>query len=679
MKHRKRAPEAKRSRDRQSTESVSNPSQPRVAPKWMLAAIGAVIVVAFLAWSFRPLSDNQGISSRELADSSRPVSRSKSERASTQEPAQPFIAHNWLYLWGSEQPEVLLASDKVRGEYSNIAPGDYVKPKTCVECHKEQFQAWTDSPHAKMNQTASQESVIGDFQEGTIEYDGGRMRSFAQDGRFFMETTRGKDERTYQITRTIGSRFFQYYVGKVVAGDPLPGQSHLVCSDDHPLWEVVLPFGFWLKKEQWVPVYDVFEFVDDDRTQASDENEYDVYGNFQVKPYYFHCGRCHTTMPEGYRMLWDPNPELFRKPRMHLSLWKYLEETIDEMAPGVDPHPNLDGSSLGSLIQDYCREYGPDHAATLGISCESCHYGGRVHAESEGKIKPHFTTSSPHLSVPGRKAGSVGRNALNVNLTCSKCHSALRRVHPSGEIAKNSSEFLDAVQGTCYSVAKCSSCHDPHEATGRVWPKTPEQDDQSCIACHEKYSSPEKIAAHTHHPVSSSGSRCMNCHMPKVTEGLQDLVRTHRIDSPTRDEVVYEGGVNACNLCHLEKSMEWTVKHFTSWYGREYDWKRIKKGPGSSKEPTGRVWLSDENDKVSLAAIGAAKQQKAKWLLPELVNKLDDPLLIHRQFAMDTIESITGRQLDSMGYQFWLTPEERTESLMEALRGEFVSRETEMQ
>lgn len=55
--------------------------------------------------------------------------------------------------------------------------------------------------------------------------------------------------------------------------------------------------------------------------------------------------------------------------------------------------------------------------------------------------------------------------------------------------------------------------------------------------------------------------------MPHSSFALLKGIRSHRIDSP----VVYSTGQqgsrpNACNLCHLDQTLEWTSQHLTEWY-----------------------------------------------------------------------------------------------------------------
>ena len=65
-----------------------------------------------------------------------------------------------------------------------------------------------------------------------------------------MTLTRDGKTSIYEIDQTLGSRFFQYYIGRLVEG-PFP-EGHPYRTTRH-----VLPFGYWFKKKSWVPVVHV--------------------------------------------------------------------------------------------------------------------------------------------------------------------------------------------------------------------------------------------------------------------------------------------------------------------------------------------------------------------------------------------------------------------------------------
>lgn len=180
--------------------------------------------------------------------------------------------------------------------------------------------------------------------------------------------------------------------------------------------------------------------------------------------------------------------------------------------------------------------------------------------------------------------------------------------------------------------------------------------------------------AHTHHSLDSSGSRCMNCHMPRLNEGLQEVVRTHMIFSPTNAAMIEANHPNACSQCHVERSISWTLEHLGQWYGRSYSDEAIRR---NSPDPAGSAavgWLHSSNPAVRLIAADSLCRAGADWSLPELLEALDDPYLLNRQFARIGLESMQGIRLSDFGYHFYQTPEER-EAPLERLRRRFVTKD----
>ena len=68
----------------------------------------------------------------------------------------------------------------------------------------------------------------------------------------------------------------------------------------------------------------------------------------------------------------------------------------------------------------------------------------------------------------------------------------------------------------------------------------------------------------------------MNCHMPRINEGIQEVVRTHMIFSPNRRDMIEANHPNACNLCHTDKTIDWTLTHLKDWYGNAYSSEKLR-------------------------------------------------------------------------------------------------------
>jgi hypothetical protein len=538
------------------------------------------------------------------------------------------------------------------GHPSNIHPTDYVGPEACVKCHKANYEAWSRHPHRRMNALASSETVKGDFSgTASMTYRGGECQFFQEGDEFRMRLERDGVVRLYRITQTIGSRFFQYYVGRGISGPEPSG--HPYYGQDH-----VLPFGYWLERRMWVPIVHVEPEMPDERRRDPFDPAPQSARNLFV--YAESCSSCHTTVPLADKMIRQPL-QVGRYPpsKMKFSISSYLAEFRSEIWDGSTPAQDVSSNEVERIRHSTEAQR---LAVTLGVSCEACHLGCRAHAE--GRLdKPQFLPTSHHLMLAGDPDElGMGRTRANVNWVCSRCHTGERPSYAAGMGTWNSIEFTDAALGGCYSQRHpltCIHCHDPHEPIGLRWSKPPSVTDTVCLECHGQYADTETRREHTHHAASTRGDHCLDCHMPRVNEGLQDVVRTHMIHSPTRADMIEANHPNACNLCHLEQPMEWTLKYLDQWYGKKYASEKITAAYPHLDQPVARGWVRHDHESVRLVAAAAIAREDARWALPELIGQLDDDYLLNRQFAQIGLERMFDVRLEDFGYRFYMMCDER--------------------
>jgi len=572
-----------------------------------------------------------------------------------------------ITLWFDEVPLEIQTNSIRTPEDSNIRKVDYAGAEACRECHSENYQKWHGHAHRLMNALATPENVKGDFSGAqSINYLGGTGRFYRQNGKYRMALKRGDRTRIYEIERTIGSRFTQYYIGKLVEGSE---------PTNSPMWTTqhVLPFGYWIAEKQWIPTVHVF------RETNTDKENQDPYTEQEIVPYDASCTACHTTLAAGDWILnlaggrrlsvFSPRPVSFH-------MYGYLKDARPELIKDR-PSEAIKNDEIFEIGQHMGQLPAIREAVALGVSCEACHYGARKHAERSTRDRsdylPKFFPAGPHVFAQGRDKDEVlGRNPHNLNFTCAKCHTGGRPEYANGNHTWNSTEYSDAVRGFCYNPKKaaaigksfltCVHCHDPHESIGPKWSRTPAQDDQSCLACHEQFKPAEALTAHTHHAAGSEGSHCMNCHMPKINEGLQDMVRTHRIFNPTEPRMIEANQPNACNLCHLDKPIDWTLSHLRDWYGDEhrYDERQIARNYPNRGDAVGLGWLRSPHGPTRVSAAEALAKSDHRWALPHLLDFLvTEENLVYRQFTQKRLEEKLGFDFDSNGYRFYMMADER--------------------
>lgn len=558
-----------------------------------------------------------------------------------------------LTVWWDSLPADIQQRSVSSSDRSNIHPTDYLgKPESCKECHLKNYESWSHHAHRWMNAKADSTTVKGDFSpEASVAYRGGRAAFSREGDKYFMRLERGAVKRTYEIHQTIGSRFFQYYVGKQLEGPEPAG--HQFYEKDH-----VLPFGYWLAQKEWVPIVHIGpELADDRRIDPFVPPESGQY----YAEYAASCNACHTTFALSDMIARRP-PQMgeFAPAAMHWSMRGFLQEAHPETLEAFRKTLQQSGGQTRNPMVDWdASQYG----VTLGVSCEACHLGSREHVESQGRIKPRFFPSSPYLRVEGERVPNTGRTHDNLNWACGRCHVGARPQYAGGMATWNSVEYSDAMRGGCYSKLTCVHCHNPHETIGPKWSRTADQDDALCLKCHKQFKPEAQRVAHTHHPMGSEGSRCMNCHMPRINEGVEDVVRTHTIFSPTRADMIEANHPNACNLCHTDKPIDWTLRTLKNWYKADYNDTLIGVHYPQRAEPVGRGWLKSDNSAVRLVATEAMARRRDFASLPLLLDALDDTHLINRQFAYKGLQEMLHTRLSDFGYRFYLTKEERREPL----------------
>jgi hypothetical protein len=571
-----------------------------------------------------------------------------------------------MTLWWDRAPSARPTTALADHPASNIHPGDYAGPQVCKDCHSENYDAWSHHAHRWMNAVADETTVKGDFSPGAmIDYLGGTARFFraSQDQSYRMQLVRGPVRRNYQVNQTIGSRFFQYYVGKLIDGPDPPGSP--AYSEDH-----VLPFGYWLDRQEWVPVVHVGDRGENPDGARDDPFAADASRN-SFSPY-FQCNSCHTTFPLGdqlIRSFWVIGRHAPHK--LHWSMFDYVAAEHGNVLDGKKHPADFSNEDLEAVFYALGEFEAPDHAVTLGVSCEACHLGAKEHALASEEL-PSFFPLSPHLLSEAARI-ETGRTHDNVNWACGRCHTGNRPLYAGGMSTWNSTEYTDAMKGGCYSQLTCIHCHDPHRTIGPAWSRTAAEDDASCLACHDKFRAADALVGHTHHGRHSEGSHCMNCHMPRINEGLQNVVRTHTIHSPTKPEMIEANHPNACGLCHTDKPIDWTLGHLGAWYGRTYDQQQIAASYPHRDESAAVGWLKSDNEAVRLAATDAVARQQDTTALPALIGVLDDPYLLNRQFARVALEDWFSVRLADFGYRFYMTPAERRGPI-ERVRRELLDR-----
>ena len=357
----------------------------------------------------------------------------------------------------------------------------------------------------------------------------------------------------------------------------------------------------------------------------------------------------------------------------------------------------------------------------LGIACEACHGPGRRHVELERARELDPALAAPardiHFIINPRKLEPVRSTEV-----CGQCHGnyVLKEEHAlefarngplyhpgedlhrtryyiqypgedatpeqkfelqrnaeffasrwwdDGTILAGGREFT-ALQATpCHTrgTMSCLSCHSMHDSEPDDQLKHARDDPSACTQCHGEERFTSRLTDHTRHAAQSSGSNCLNCHMPHTTYALFKAIRSHQIQSPQIRSSVRHGVPNACNLCHLDKSLDWTQQHLADWHGQS----RHSLTAEQQKLPASILWLLKGHAAQRVITAWHLGWEPAKavsgtnWLAPFAAQLLTDDYGPVRYVATRSLRSLPG----FAGFQqdFLATPRELDSARQRAL------------
>src|SRR5262249_15472050 len=134
-----------------------------------------------------------------------------------------------------------------------------------------------------------------------------------------------------------------------------------------------------------------------------------------VRPFNQVCMNCHNTFAYSYRVF---HPMFVGFPGGTVSA------ALDPLSAALSARTPVKPS-----VQDFEKINGrldpENHLVTVGISCESCHFGGREHALNGQPIR--FVPSSPLLKITPKDADrpltDSRKDPATVLGICTQCHS----------------------------------------------------------------------------------------------------------------------------------------------------------------------------------------------------------------------------------------------------------------
>ena len=411
-------------------------------------------------------------------------------------------------------PTALLAAD-VRVPETH-APLAYVDPNTCGECHEEQAFLHARSHHGQAMAVASDESVLGDFDDALFEHGGTTSRFSRRGGAFFVQTDEVVGEPVeLQLRYTFGVHPLQQYLVDAPGGRLQPLQV---------AWDVEQRRWFHLQGDQAPPPGDAYHWAG--RGQNANAM----------------CIECHTT---AYDKGYDPASDAYSTTWLELGVgcqachgpgsghlaWVAAGAIYDEALVGAD-------APVAGFVQE---PNGPDQVAL----CARCHSRRRQVSEDPRGQAAYLDAYAPSLLREGL-------------------------YYPDGQILDEVFVYGSFAQSRMHGKGvRCGDCHDPHGLSLRA------SGNALCIQCHNDvradprfpsltpgdYDTPE----HHHHEQGGEGSACVDCHMPARTYMLVDPRRDHGFRVPRPDLSLALGVPDPCLACHDAERSNWSLAQVADW------------------------------------------------------------------------------------------------------------------
>jgi len=270
-----------------------------------------------------------------------------------------------------------------------------------------------------------------------------------------------------------------------------------------------------------------------------------------------------------------------------LPLSLYQPSSLDPVAP--DSWQRRDIVTSGCLNCHLSQvSYAPGEGGLhtswvdLPVNCEACHGPGRDHVdrmllgeEATGYRRLADLGKHEEAQLCGRCHGNRASFRLDLD-----AHGKPRFyprtladpfVRPDGTQRMTGYQFSGHVLAGCYrnGAVQCRYCHDPHGGAARSLADQPaigRRADEQCTVCHRNYAAPKAARAHSRH---SDKVGCIPCHMAWSWIGdspeRQQRTADHTISTPRPRETLVAGIPNACNTCHDDQEVDWSLRALEEW------------------------------------------------------------------------------------------------------------------
>ncbi len=403
-----------------------------------------------------------------------------------------------------------------------IAEAAFAGSDSCRDCHKLEYDKWSESHHRMAMAEATEETVLGDFDDAAFESLGVESRLYRQGEKFFAHT-QGPDGEMgdFEITHTFGWYPLQQYLV------PFPG-GRMQC----------LPLAWDVRQGRWYNLYP---------DRPIDPADW-LYWTNSGQNWNGMCAECHSTnLVKGY----DIESDTYR------TTWSEISVGCEACHGPGSLH--VQWAQLPDMARPQTENYDlvvrtGDLSAREQIDlCAPCHS-----RRSSLGDNPHRNIDFMDYAVPQL----LGEGYYFAD----------------GQILEEVYVYGSFMQSKMYNRdVRCSDCHDAHSI------KRIKEGNDLCLQCHKAaiYDSKDhhfhKKEGEGGEPIRSeagevifevgTGALCEQCHMPGRNYMGVDYRPDHSFRIPRPDLSTSIGTPNACNRCHVDQTTQWSADHMRKWYG----------------------------------------------------------------------------------------------------------------
>ncbi len=490
-----------------------------------------------------------------------------------------------------------------------------------------------------MTQVAGTDTVATDFNGVELSLNGSDYTLLEDEGRLFVEISHTKPldpeepvapAGRHEIVLTTGSHHLQFY--------------WMATMNTRVIDQ--LPFAYMIKEERWTPMRATFLLPP-------------AQGNFYaVGQWNRGCMDCHTTQgrPRVSNVSFQMDTQVNE---FGISCAACHSEGTKHISKNQNPVRRY-AHYLSGKPDDTIKNPKRLDGQKASLVCGQCHsiwnFSGITEKQEWNTKGSTYRAGDESLAqryvVNPREAE---KNPLVRNIIANDPHYLENRFWPDGMIRVTGREYNGVVDSPCYAGGEfsCLSCHTMH-AKGhdrteiRAWSddqlKPEMRGNAACTQCHGQFENVAALQEHTRHQANSPGSSCYNCHMPYTTYGLLKAIRSHQVSNPSALESLQTGRPNACNLCHLDKTLASTADTLKQWYNQP-----VPTIPVDEKTIAASILWSIKGDAGQRALLAwsmgwkpAQEISGTEWTYPYLIRTMADPYEAVRFIAHRSLRSLSG-------------------------------------